>query len=256
MSSEQDLSTKKIIYLDINALYDLRLGTLAFISPEFASEMMQTPDYYKRAKDKFSSKLLGSLDEKLFYDVYDKYKNEILRNSLMTKIMNHVIVDVLSKKKLIGTIPVIKELTLEINIYPFNLTIEEQNAIVERIGFILGDINVPIIISNNPPSFYTLDLINERYLSIITYDAGFMEHLNYEFSNDKRMDECVVYLPMRIMPYKEIPDNIIKDFSSHNENFFTVQQNFATHFYFRLSYMPIAHFCANVEENKSSYITS
>jgi len=82
--------TLKKVYLSLDALFDLRQGTLNCISPEFAAEVTSSETYFIREIDQFETATLGPLSPVIYKKVFEKHSNLILRNSLMTKILTFV----------------------------------------------------------------------------------------------------------------------------------------------------------------------
>ena len=89
----------KRLYVSSDALFDLRQGTLATIDPDFAASVTTKKDYYTRVEDLFYSndkapntdEPYGELDKECFNSILNIHKELVIRNSIMTKILELVV---------------------------------------------------------------------------------------------------------------------------------------------------------------------
>jgi hypothetical protein len=179
--------TLKKVYLSLDALFDLRQGTLNCISPEFAAEVTSSETYFTREIDQFETKTFGSLSPAIYKKVFEKHGNLILRNSLMTKILTFV--HSLFReffKQAINT-PFLSGVELEINTYPFILSAKEERDILECVVTHIG-VNYSISLVHLSPAMLSPDVIRGNYVAVIMYD--YVEWFNTH-------GNAVVKVPMR-----------------------------------------------------------
>lgn len=253
MSIQSRQSNVKKIYIDIDTLFDLRLGTLAYIDPDFAVSMMVNPDYYQRNADSFTCDKLGKLDVDLYKQVLDTHGDAILRNSLPTRIPIHIVNEVHHRKTEALTSPYYNEVKLELNIYPFNISEEEKELFKLHLADIINDKDVSIDIINRAHSTFTVQELNADYLSFTKYDASFIAYLEEDLKKG-RIEDTIIYLPKVLLLGKTIPEEVLKEFAKYKEDIFHTEQACASTYCFRLIYLPTAYFSANTPENKNEYL--
>ena len=136
----------KKIYISLDALFDLRQGTLTLIDPDFALAVTSDSNYFTRDTDDFTTTVckkgtetpMGTLDRKVYTKVFDQYKEAVLKNSLMTKILSFLIplYKEFSKQSILT--PFLSSIEIDINIYPFILSDEEITVLlaclIEHLG--------------------------------------------------------------------------------------------------------------------------
>lgn len=186
--------TIKKVYLSLDALFDLRQGTLNCISPAFAAEVTSSEKYFTRDLDLFETEEMGALSHEIYKNVFTQNKNLILRNSMMTKILPFV--HSLFReffKQAINT-PFLSGVELEINTYPFLLSPLEENTILECVVSHIG-VNYSISLVNLSPSALSPDVIRENYVAVIMYD--YVEWFNTHGATVAKipMREVGFYLP-------------------------------------------------------------
>lgn len=162
------MNTKKV-YIDIQSLMDLRMGTLMTISPEFGIALSEDLSYYDRKVEKFGNPDLGYLDKEKYQAVYDKYGLVILKNSVLTKMHMFLLAlccDFAEKK--LGS-PTNAPLEIAVNTYPFEFSPKEQKELILCLTQYLGNlfnITINYIDSNN----LSVEDVADNYLAMVMYN--------------------------------------------------------------------------------------
>jgi hypothetical protein len=159
----------KKVYVDIQSLLDLRMGALVTISPEFAFALSEDFSYYDRKVEKFGSESLGYLDKKNYDAVCNKYKTEILKNSILTK-AHLFVLDLCCTfaEKEMGT-PTAVPIEISVNTYPYAFTQKEINELILCLTQYLGNIFAITVNCTDLKNLSVSD-IADNYLAMVMYN--------------------------------------------------------------------------------------
>ena len=178
----------KKIYVSLDALFDLRQGTLTLIDPDYAIAVTSVPEYFTRDIDLFatnipakgSDKPMGPLAREIYEKVFEAKKDEILKNSLMTKMLSFItpLYQQFSKQAILT--PFLSSVEIDVNTYPFNLSDDEISTLLACLAEHLGNA-CTITIINIPIKDLTVGYVKENYLALIMYEytTWFNEHDKY-----------------------------------------------------------------------------
>ena len=234
------------LYLSLDALFDLRLGTLVTISPEFAYEITKDTKYFLRTADVFSTIEHGPLDTKIYDDIFNTYKPIVLKNSLITKILPFVaslLVDILKQADRIN---LAGPLELDINLYPFEFSDEEAKELLTLIIYKLGKI-ATINLINMSEKELTVEYVKNTYLAVVMY--RYHEWFNMHHDDIMKIDLKNVgfYLP-RVNFLSEFTEEDKKLFKKNGSDPFDLFAK-AMSYFATIQYLPVATFSAELPHN-------
>lgn len=170
----------RAVYTDLDTIFDTRLVMLSALTQYGKKKIgnYNIKDYFTdRIRDNF-----GTLSDKIFH-IYYKYRNKaILQHARPT-----YIVDIIKSYyiDLMEDIPNNPEANLYINIYPYNLTKDERDVILEVLLILFDNVNIHFL-DINPleldakwvsdkigmyVSYFTMD-----WLEYITAHKQFLKH--------------------------------------------------------------------------------
>ena len=156
-----DFST---IHVDLDSLVDTRLGTLIKHNLFDINNREHVEQYFKREIDEFPSISFND-----FKDLYDKRDKSVLRLSVGTHI-NHLLRDFCCSTLVLPmTSPWTLKPRLCLNIYPYQLTEEEETIIMKGMIASLRDLADIYIISLSNEEL-TPEYVKEKFSMFIKYD--------------------------------------------------------------------------------------
>jgi len=236
------------IYLAADALWDLRLGTLRKISPEFAALVTAREDYYTRDQDIFKTPA-ETLDRTIYRRVFEKFKHEVLRLSLKTEILSFVTELCAQYIKQIATTPFMNEFELEINTYPFILTNEEKVDLLACLQDVLGTI-VPIRIAHISLEDLTMEKVRNEYAAMIMYNYFDWLNCHSESLKKQHIKDVGLYVPrLYFLDKEQISAEVREQLKKRGKDGFDalaeILQPILT-----IQFLPIALFSAATPVNK------
>lgn len=249
MSSKEGIKVAKL-YVDIDSLLDTRLGTLNVISPEFAVDVTSKDDYFTREEDLFSSEAMGKLPKDIFDRVFEQYRNDILPNSLRTR-MFEFIENTLSQLAY-GALnsPEQSATALEVNIHPYVLAPEEELKILQVIATILGR-RFTVSLINKSVQELEIEYVREHYRVMVMYSYHpWMNHWDAQIKK-KPLKDTGLYVPRLWKNYKPEPA-ALQQFAEFNTDPFEFLHISLAPFVV-VQFLPIAFWCANTPSNKASF---
>lgn len=195
-------AAESIAYVDLDALLDTRLGTIAKYSPEAAKRALSDPNYFDRVRDDFTE--LCGLDMESFKQLYAKRDEEVLAASTMTEmpfVLERIVREL--EQDSIDT-PFVGKTTVEVNCYPYKLDSESlknlQLGIMARAG-LQTEVRMVYI----EPAKLTPTFVRGRYSGMIIYDLrGWMELHLEEFKRVK-MPRVTVMAPALYSTTEDFP---------------------------------------------------
>jgi len=159
---------KQRILVMLDALLDTRIATVSKLS-ESAAVGLLGPDYFERYHDDFGLLTKGVVSTEAYQAAYAARDLETLQRSQMTGI-------VVMLNKMVATLqiqrvntPMVDEVTLEVNIWPYSLTSEQGEMYLTCIAAYIG-METPVTMVNIPPSALTPKAIAESWEAVILYD--------------------------------------------------------------------------------------
>lgn len=162
------------ILVSFDALLDTRIAVLAHHYPEVATKVAGDLEYWKRERDDFTR--WGGPDQATFKKLYAERTADQIVGALRTS-MVFIVKDLTYKlEQQFERSPSLSDYGMDVNIWPYDFTDEEKEAI-QRIMMVYGGINtVPEIVSI-PDKEITFPVIKERYSGVILYNlTDWLQH--------------------------------------------------------------------------------
>lgn len=161
---------KQRILIELDALLDTRLSTIALLNPSAAKGLVNDDRYYNRVSDEFHL-LNPSIDIEAYRDAYAKRDVTALmgaRPTALVLLIAHQIRDL--ELRLFKGEPDITALAVDINTYPYQLQSDEIEALLKAIREVCS-INVCIEHVYIPPNKLTTTYIkNNSWAAIYLYN--------------------------------------------------------------------------------------
>lgn len=176
------------IYVELDALLDTRLGTLAKISPDLAAQVLSN-GYHARTTDTFTG-----VDSATFNTLYSQRDVETLKLSVVTGIVP-VLRDLAEKlTEQMQNRPYHDAITLVVNLYPYQLDSEEQDLIGKSIATLLsGTASVEVV---NIASINLTPLhCKQHFSSMVMYDYDSWMSLHTDNFKLARLPDVLVFSP-------------------------------------------------------------
>ena len=163
------------MYIDLDALFDTRIGLLNLLDKKLSIDLVDSDDYKYRFYDEFEY-----ISNNVFINFYRERDVSILKNSYITRAIELLFVEldvILTEKIDLGEdTPV----TLDVNSYPYVLTDNEKELFKEAIQVYGLTPNLTINILYEPITELTLAKAGGKYSIMIMYDAT--TWLDYQLS--------------------------------------------------------------------------
>lgn len=160
----------KRVYLDLDTLFDTRLGTLATISQDAATHVMQSNLYWDRDHTNWGVLTQGLVDDATFVQRWEQRDQAVLRASIVSGIIPVLINLVTDYLRARQEGQVDYELVLEINLYPYTLELEEMDELSSILRHELLNDNLGIQFISQSLAEMTPEYIHERYAALTFYE--------------------------------------------------------------------------------------
>lgn len=159
--------TRNRVYVELDALLDTRLATVAKISQEAAVTLLNDDRYYFRKIDDYSA--ICGVTLEAFRHAYERRNAELLFTSILTEIPS-MMTELIAKLEQVSTdTPFMEGVSIEINIYPYQLEEVDRDGIVTAMMAYVGHL-VPIKTVNIPLQQLTPGFVKNRYSGLIMYN--------------------------------------------------------------------------------------
>lgn len=153
----------EIIYVDLDALLDTRLGTLAYLKNEYAVNALSN-DYMTRDRDEFKD-----VSYEVFKKAYEKRDIDTLKLSTFTNVFTLLQSCIKSTFETAATNSNIKPIQVQVNVYPYKLDEEEMSEISIAVWSRLKEM-VDVNVVNINDVFLTPAYCKDQYSMMIRYD--------------------------------------------------------------------------------------
>lgn len=240
----------KKIHISLDSIIDTRLGTLIKLSPEFAYQVSTHPTYYTRQEDLFQTEAFGQLSKARFQQLFQTYRDDIIRGAVMTKIFVFLreLCTVLVNQAV--ATPYFGEVELEVNLHPFQFTEPEIDALIKAISHHLGHLFSVSVVSLSPAQL-TPDYVQQNHVALILYDPKPWLDTHHRTLQKGHLKDLVLYTPAlnHIRALTEEEQATLKERNMDVFQVFTlVMAPFIS-----MQFLPVALFSADTLENKSEY---
>ncbi len=244
------MDTAKRIYVSMDSLFDLRMGTMNIINSEFALEVTTRKPYYTRQQDIFKG-LTDTLSNESYMAVLKKYPDVVLRNSLKTKIdlFLNTIVSMFIKQSV--TAPVNHEYVVDVNLYPFTLDEAEKAELIRLLDISLGStMNINLI--NVSMDDLTVDFVCDKYRYMIMYEYHTWLNIHTDALKSKSLINTMIYVPK--LYFDRLPTaEELKEIKDMNKDPFEVSRQ-ALSPLVSVDYLPVSLYCACTPINDDKMI--
>lgn len=159
--------TKQRILVDLDALQDTRLGTLARIDPQAIRAMGD--DYWTRDSDNFEKLTGGKITNAQFQTLYKARDVETLKHSIATGTVHYLGLCTRTLQSMSTGPEQIEEITVTVNLHPYALTEGEQQSLLEGLQtFLALSTKVEAIFKATPD--LSPEYLDQYYDAYILYD--------------------------------------------------------------------------------------
>lgn len=238
-SNEVKAPDTNIIYVDLDALLDTRLGTLAFLKNEYAVNALND-GYTSRDRDEFKD-----VPYDIFKKAYDKRNVETLMMSTFTDVFTLLQSCIKSTFEIAATNPNTKSLQIQVNVYPYDLTEEEMAEISTAVWSRLKEmVDVNVVKVND--AFLTPQYCKDTYTMMIRYDyqSWLKTHHDSHAFEKVKIPEIAIVAPAL---YQRRPsEQELSELKEQNIHPFTAVE-YAMAPFFTLRMTDIAVFCISKE---------
>lgn len=208
--------TSHKILIDLDTLFDTRLGVVTEHDPELSVELLK-----KGWRERVSNDM-SIFTDKFSYDIfkerYEKRDKEILKKSLLTSFIIELGDIIVELQHLLATdTGKIKESEILLNLYPYtDLDKEEANAYIIGLASYIGT-EIPIRIVYWEPEVLTLPFLrSQEVLTYITYD--YEKWLGSIFSIEQGKSVIIPYPELQVLTIESLPDkNTMDNFSAEEK---------------------------------------
>lgn len=227
-----------VVYIELDALLDTRLGLLHEHYPDLAVQVLKSGKYHKRLIDRF-----GSVTPKQFEELYAKRSIETLKHSILTNVpffLQRLIKDCVVHASLTK---VDQHLHYVINTWPYDFGDDAlKQMLISCVSFHMLDA-VDVSVIHMPPEQLTPSEIKDKYDIMIMY--RFQEWL-YMHREEFKLVRCpAVTVVAPAMYYLEMPDpETIQECRNIGRDPIQIAEEQTAEF-IRLKFMDVSLFCIN-----------
>lgn len=183
---------KHCILVELDALLDTRLGTVAGLNPDGALTLVKSPEYYRRQLDDFQS-LIG-LPKADFDAAYRARDLETLKRSRLTGITPFLDTWVRELEGLERSSPHVENVEVHINIAPYEMDEEERTTLLTTVMARIGRETAAKIV-NIPLSELTPTHCRREYTGMVLYNFREWMELQAEAFMTVKAPQMVVTAP-------------------------------------------------------------
>lgn len=207
---QADKVDTQTILVDIDALFDTRLGVLSFLDKDSPKELMSR-GYRDRFHDDFN-RLLPTIDMDRFHHIYKNRDKSVLALSSISNLMYFLLrlVKDFEKTILSGNIKCTKA-TLVINLFPYELSEQEIEVLLVGVKYRIGGIVDIKVMSKDPKHFSIETLSYQGFTQYVMYDFnGWFKH---QYSDEQTVSQkrgkpdFIIIAPKLIGDYAKIRDD-------------------------------------------------
>jgi hypothetical protein len=160
--AEQEKEGVQHLYVDLDALLDTRLATLALIDPKLVPMALEA-NYFERQVDEFPL-----VDSPLFKKLYETRDRDILSQAGFTKVLKFLQETVRQLYFQTLDTPFTSEILVDVNIYPYVLKREELEALMKCLMAVIGK-GCAVRFIRKSDEELTPKLCNETYSLMVRY---------------------------------------------------------------------------------------
>lgn len=236
----------KKVYVSLDSLLDVRLGTLVMLDPEFAFDISLQPQYYLREEDLFETVDQGALSKENYKAVLEKFPEEIIGHSIVTKVPEFVkqLCCALTEKAVNN--PHVGEIEVEINLHPYVLSEEEITALIQACVFHFSEY-FSIQVISKPVAEMDMAYVAENYYAMVMYDPMPWINAHQRQLQKGKFKDLAIYCP-RINHVRSFSDEERSELIEKGTDIYRFLQSLMAPV-LRLEYLPVAIFSADTALN-------
>ena len=188
------------ILVELDALLDTRLATIARIHSESAVQLLTDDRYYERVIDDFEP--MVGVTKEAFRLAYAERNVETLANSRLTNIPM-ILNDLIARmERESTTTPFVESLEVHVNVWPYEMSNEERDELAMAVMAFAG-IQTLVHTVSFRPEVLTPVFVKSRYTGLILYN--FREWMRHHLEAFKKhvMPRVTVLAPALF--YDEVP---------------------------------------------------
>jgi hypothetical protein len=244
---------KKAIYIDIEALFDTRQGSMAVINPDFAAKITSQENYYSRDCDEFEHPEYGLLNGNLLNSIKKAYPDKVIRSSLKTRMhlfIKHLLQSTI-EKNLAQSVSF--ELSFEINVFPYVMT-EAEKAELASVFSSIYDHQFKVNIISVDLLKVPFKQATKHYIAMVMYHYGQWIEAN-KGKIGTNNNTMVIYAPRLYFNKKEVLDKLpsaISELKKDNQEPFEFIETLYSQF-IQFNFIPVSFFCVDLPSNPEDY---
>lgn len=192
------------IYLELDALFDTRLGVVDIIDPKIAEQLVNHPDYVKRVCDDFSL-IIPEWDNARYQQAYKERDTRVLKHSRLSNAIYLLKHDIDISFRELAKTPWIERVVIYLNVHPYRLTDVEKEHIYICLRDIIG-YGVGLVIVDQDYKTLSYDYIEKHYSAMILYNL--LEWISVNSDNldkVKRAHQVTLQTPLLFADKESIP---------------------------------------------------
>jgi hypothetical protein len=170
----EDHRATSIVLVELDAILDTRLPVMGLIASQAALDASKDDRYFNRLIDDFSE--INGIGKDAFRQVYLKRDADVARASVITEIpfiLNELVTHLEQEAR---DTPFLKQVQVEVNVYPYEFDAEERDMIALAVMSRCG-IETEVKCIRIPPAHLTPQFCKGRYSGLILYNfRDWMEH--------------------------------------------------------------------------------
>jgi len=240
------MNTLAHLYLDIAALFDLRLATLSYIDQDFAVQVGRQPGYYLREVDTFSTAEHGELDPDIYSRVSDQYAHQLMHHMLPTAMVEWVrqwLSALLTAKT--GS-PFNGQVKLTVNIYPLALDEEDRQHLLTGFRAYWSDLPEIELITRVPETVR----LDAGYTSMVLYNPVRILQANAALLESRRMNMLNVFVP-KLNWGRALTDEERTQFKTNKQDIFKFLED-GLRDHLKLETLPVCMYCFDSDINPTN----
>lgn len=206
---------KQIVYVELDALLDTRLATVAKIDSDAAVTLVTGEEYFERQIDDFEA--LTGIDVQTFREAYKARDIVTLQASRRTQApqLLHELITKLEMAE--STTPYVEGLEVEVNVWPYELDNDEVDVLISAVMAFSG-VETLVRAVRIQPADLTPKLIKDYYSGMIMYNFREWFELQLRNFNAVKIPDLPILAPAIWYEKIPVPDDYLSEGVKPNIN--------------------------------------
>lgn len=196
---------KQLIYLELDAILDTRIGCVDSIDPEMSKRIVKEgKSYWERKTDNFKE-ISPLWDHALYVEAYKNRGMETLTRSTLTGVL-FVLQKIKAEiEKVVLDSPEVDGYGYQINAYPYRLNETEKEHLIIALRHYLGFV-CSIDMVYIPYEKLTLNYIRSTYTDMYLYNfTDWISAIGEKVKEDARAPDVSMLVPSKYFDLNELP---------------------------------------------------